>query len=491
MSTVRRIARNTTVLLVAQVISYLLAFFYMMYSARYLGPASFGILSFALAFAGIFGVFADLGLFSLTTREVARNKSLAPKYLTNVSLMKIILAAITFGLIALTINLMGYPRETIQATYLIGLAVIISAFTQMFNSIFQAYERMEFQGVGQVLNAALMLGMVILAIKFSFSVVGFASLYVIANFITLGYSFAIMKIKFSDMPSQAKCLEFDRSFWKATIKAALPFGLSTIFVTIYYWIDSVMLSVMQGNEVVGWYNAAYRLMLVLSFIPAALLGAVFPVMSRSHMSSQDTLRFAYERSFKYLLILGFPIGVGTTILANRIITMVYGLEYVPSIIALQVLVWSEVFIFLNIVFGTLLNSMDKQITVTKQCALGAALNVVLNLLLIPRYSYIGASIATVATECFAFIYLFTQVAKTGYSLAKKPVLILVMKVIVAGLLMGTFAVYFSKLNLIILIILAAILYFMLIYLFRVVDKTDIDLVRSLMRKSEHTGDQGV
>jgi len=458
MSTVRRIARNTTVSLVAQVISYLLAFFYMMYSARYLGPASFGILSFALAFAGIFGVFADLGLSSLTTREIARDKSLTTKYLANVTLMKIILSAITFGLIALAVNLMGYPQETIQATYLIGLSILFATFTQMFNSIFQAYERMEFQGVGQVLNAALMLGMVILAIKFGFGVVGFAALYVIDNLITLGYSFAVMKLKFPKMPSTAKFVELGRSFWKATIKAALPFGLSTIFITIYYWIDSVMLSVMQGNEVVGWYNAAYRLMLVLSFIPAALLGAIFPIMSRLHKSSQDTLKFAYERSFKYLLILGFPIGVGTTILANRIITMVYGLEYVPSIIALQVLVWSEVFIFLNIVFATLLNSMDKQITVTKQCALGAALNVVLNLLLIPRYSYIGASIATVATECFAFIYLFTQVAKAGYSLANKPVLILVMKVIVAGLLMGAFTVYFSKLNMIILYYFSGLFY---------------------------------
>ena len=129
MSTVQRIAKNTTVLLVAQVASYLLAFFYMMYTARYLGPASFGILSFAAAFTGIFSVFGDLGLSTLITREVARDKSLAPKYLANVSLMKVILVAITFGLIALTINLMSYPEETIKAVYLIALSVIFTAFT--------------------------------------------------------------------------------------------------------------------------------------------------------------------------------------------------------------------------------------------------------------------------------------------------------------------------------------------------------------------------
>ena len=88
-----------------------------MYTARYLGAAGFGILSFALAFTGIFGVFSDLGLGTLTVREVARDKSLASKYLRNIAVMKIILVVITFGLIALTINLLGYPEQTIKVVY--------------------------------------------------------------------------------------------------------------------------------------------------------------------------------------------------------------------------------------------------------------------------------------------------------------------------------------------------------------------------------------
>lgn len=491
MSTVRRVVRNTTVLLAAQIASALIAFFYMMYAARYLGPASFGILSFALAFTGIFAVLADLGLASLTTREVARDKALAPKYLANVSLIKLILAAITFGIIAVSINLMGYPAETITVVYLLALFVILQTFIQMFYSLFQAYERMEFQGVGQMLNAALMLGGVILAIKYSFGVVGFASLYVIANIVTLAYSFAVMKLKFAH-PASASATEtvgFDRSFWKPTIKEALPFGLSTMFVAIYYWISSVMLSAMQGNEAVGWYNAAYRMVLVLTFIPTALLGSLFPVMSRLHISSYESLKAVYERAFKYLLIIGLPISVGTTILADRIILLIYGLEYAPAIIVLQILVWSDVFIFLNTVFGTLLNSVNKQITVTKQCALAAVLNVVLNLLLIPRYSYIGAGVATVATECFAFVFLFTRVSKIGYGLANRATLILAVKIITAALLMGTFATCCAKLNLGILIASSALVYFALIYLFRVADKTDIDLIKHLIRRAGRSEDR--
>src|SRR4030043_166433 len=117
MSTIQRIARNTTALLVAQVASYLLSFFYMMYAARPLAPANFGILSFAIAFTGIFAIFGDFGLQSLMVREIARDRTVAPKYLANVSLMKVILVAVAYGLIALTINLMGYPEETVNVVY--------------------------------------------------------------------------------------------------------------------------------------------------------------------------------------------------------------------------------------------------------------------------------------------------------------------------------------------------------------------------------------
>ena len=90
MNTVQRIAKNTGVLLVSQIANYIIGFFFVMYTACYLGAKGFGILSFALAFTGIFGVFSDLGLSTLTVREVARDKSLAVKYLGNIAVMKLI-----------------------------------------------------------------------------------------------------------------------------------------------------------------------------------------------------------------------------------------------------------------------------------------------------------------------------------------------------------------------------------------------------------------
>ena len=479
MSTVQRIAKNTSVLLIAQGASYLLAFFYMMYIARYLGAAGFGILSFALAFTGIFGVFADFGLQPLTVREVARDKSLASKYLTNISLMKIILVIITFGLIALTINLLGYPAQTIRVVYLVALSVIFTAFTGMFYSIFRAFERMEYESLGHILTGVLMLSGVMLALKYGFSVVGFASLYFLASIVVLVYSFAILRWKLSHPPFawSPRKLEMDLTFWKQTIKEALPFGLSMIFSTIFIWIDTVMLSLMKGDAIVGWYNASYRMALVLLLIPAAFNAAIFPVMSRFYKTSQSSLRLAYEKYLKCMVMLGVPIGVGTTLLAQRFILLIFGAEYANSILTLQILVWYPVLVFVSSPFARLFESSNKQLIVTRIVGVCAALNVTLNLILIPKYSLIGASIATILTEFLLLTLCFVWGLRIGYGIPKKELLSVIAKVSISSALMGIFIMQFHNLTLLALVPLAALLYFAVLYIIRGIDKDDINLLR--------------
>jgi len=486
MSTVQRIARNTTVLLVAQVVSYLLAFFYMMYTARYLGAAGFGILSLALAFTAIFGVLADLGLSTLTTREVARDGSQALKYLANVSAMKVILVAVAFGLIALTINLMGYPAETIRVVYILALSLVFGTFGQMFYSIFQAFERMEFQAIGQMLNAALILAGVMFAIKHSFGVVGFASIYVIAGAVAFAYSLAVMKLRFPNpaRASTAKVMEFDWNFWKPTTREALPFGLTGIFGMIYTYIDSVMLSVMQGSEVVGWYNAAYRLILVLLFIPTALGSAIFPVMSRFYTTSPDSLRRGIEKLFKYMIMLGIPLGVGTTLLADRIILAVFGPGYMQSIIALQILVWTIVLTFAGAAFVKLFETTNRQVVVTRVSGICMVANIILNLLLIPRFSYVGASVVTVATELILVGAVFVLAYRTGFSISRNRLIKDVSKVTISSLVMGAFIWYSSDLNLLVLVVLATLLYFGLLYLIKGIDREDLSLLRQATKSGK-------
>jgi len=481
MSTIRRITRNTTVLLAAQVASYLLSFFYMMYAARYLAPANFGILSFAIAFTGIFAIFGDFGLQPLLVREVARDRTTAPKYLANVSLMKVVLVAVAYGLIALTINLMGYPKETVNVVYLLGLSFVFQAFTQMFYSMFQAFERMEFQAIGQMLNAALLLGGVMFAIRHDFTVVGFATLYVVTNAVALGYSFAVMRLKFSSLASApaVKVMEFDWTFWKPTIKEALPFGLIALFGAVYYGADTIILSSAKGDAVVGWYGAAYRMVLILLFVPAALGSAIFPVMSRFYATSPDSLRHGVEKLLKYMTMLGIPLGIGTTLLAQRIIWVVFGPEYTPAAIALQILIWSVVLVYIGGPIGTLLQTTNRQGVVARIAGISTLTNVVANLILIPMYGYVAAGAIAVLATLISVTMQYVACSRAGWSVIDRKLLISFGKTAAGSVAMGLFIYYLGNMTLLLLIPLAILLYFGILFALRFFDKDDILIIRQI------------
>ena len=124
MNTIKTIAKNTGVLAISQVITSILGFFLLIYIARYLGEVEYGKYCFAVSFTALFIIFADLGISNLIIRELARNKGLTSEYLTNVSIIKLLLSFVAFCFIALTINLMDYPEDTIYVVYLFGVYMI-------------------------------------------------------------------------------------------------------------------------------------------------------------------------------------------------------------------------------------------------------------------------------------------------------------------------------------------------------------------------------
>lgn len=457
MNTVQRIAKNTVVLLLSDIVSKVLGFFYVMYTARYLGAEGFGILSFAIAFTGIFGVFSDFGLSTLTVREVARDKSLAGKYLGNIVVMKIFLVIIISGLITLTINLLGYPEQTIKVVYLVALSIIFNTFSRMFYSIFQAYEKMEYQSLGQILSSALMLSGALLVINQGFSVVGFASIYFLVSAIVLGYSFVISIWKFTKPK-----IEFDWSFWKQSIKEAWPMGGMAVCIMIYFRIDTVILSLMIGDTAIGLYSAAYRLSEISTIIPAMFMSSVFPVMSRYHEDSRSSFVGIYEKSVKYLLYLALPMALIVTLLARPIVNLIYGSEFSGSVFALQILIWAAAIMYVTMVQGTTIVTANKQMFSFKVTIVAAILNIILNLIVIPKYSYIGASAATVATEAFGLFVGIFFLNRWGYklnmtSIYLPPLLGLLTAVAVAIILIN------MDINILIISIVVIVIYGVIVY----------------------------
>jgi O-antigen/teichoic acid export membrane protein len=471
MDAVQRIAKNTLVLFSANIINLVLSFFYGVYTARYLGAENYGTLALAIAFISLFGVFTDFGLQQLTIREVARDKTLAIKYLSNIALLKLLLVAGAYGLILISVHILNYPDFTVKVISLIALSLVFNAFSNMFNSAFQAFEKMEYVSLGSILSNILMLAGALFAISQGLSVLAFAMIYLGSSALVLTYTVAIAK-RLGIWPHRK--YEFD--FIKDLFKRALPFGIGTLFLTYYIWIDRVILSVMLNDTMVGYYSAAYNLISVLSFVPNAFVVSLFPIMANYLRKSDKSLNTIYRISIKYMYMLALPIAIGTTLLGSDIIYMIYGDGFLPAVQPLMILIWAEFFVYIDVLLGQMLYSINKERVIMVYAGIGAALNIILNILLIPRFGLSGAAAATLATEMSFFVIAYYALSIKGYRIKWRNLLYMP---IISSIVMGIFIMKFIYIQIIILIPISAIIYFICLYATKYISDEDWALARQV------------
>ena len=301
----------------------------------------------------------------------------------------------------------------------------------------------------------------------------FSAAFVLVEFIVVLIASLIALTRFIKL----KMIAIDFSFISSIFKKALPFGLAFIFGSIYFYIGSIMLSKIKGDVEVAIYSVAYNFALAVLFIPTVYTNAIYPVLSRYYKESKAGLRTLYEKSFKYLYIVGLPISVGLYLLAGRIIFLFYGDVYSDSIVALQIISWYLFLKFINFLLGTTLSSIDKQGKRMLGQSLTAVFNVLLNILLIPKIGYIGAAWSTFITEVFLFIIYYLYVSKSWYFYNFSSILI---KPVIAAVIMFLF-IEFSNFGLILTITASAVIYFSVILILKTLDREDYSIIKKIFK----------
>lgn len=474
MSNAQRIARNTSVLFVSELITRSLSFFLVIILARYLGDVGLGKYSFIFAFTGIFYIISDFGISTLMARDIAKNKALAKKYIDNLFAFKVILSVFTVLAPTIFILLTDKTFDIKIGVLLAGISTSFGYLAYPFRNVFVAYEKHVYHAIYSIIERAVAFLLGVAVLYLGYGLLNFLIVLVISNFASFIYSYIVVSKKFSKVG-----FEIDFAFLKKILKEAMPFWFTTIFITFYFRIDTVMLGFMKGFQATGWYNAAYKIIDALAAIPFIVVLAIYPAMSRFHKVQETFLHLLYKRSFYYLFMLGLPLAIGVTLVADRLILFVYKSAFINSEIALQILIWALMFIFVNYVMGYLLNSIGKQVLFTYSTGFCALLNIALNFLLIPKYSYIGAGIATAFTEMVNFLVLFYLTTKSGYTL---NLLSLLYKPVLASVPMAIFLFYFRNLHLLVLAPLAVILYFVVLFFINGIGKEEASLVKSIINK---------
>lgn len=475
MNQIKSIFKNTSWLSASQIITSICAFLWTILIARYLGVSDYGIVSFAISFTGLIVIFMDLGMSTYITRELAKHKELLGKYVNNIFFFKIILSVFLFFISWIILVLLGSPTLTIIVTLIFTLEMIAISMTGFLNGVFQAFEELKYQSIGTILNSGFLLMGILLTMYLNWGVIAISISYMVAYYIYFIYMLSKYLQKFS-FPH----FEIDLSFIKSTIINSLPFGLTNFFYSIYFSIDIVMLSYLSGNYSTGLYKSAYNIITVFTTFFPVYQNVIFPVMSKFFKESRDLIKVSYELSVKYLLLFILPLSVGIFFYARPLVDLIYSNQYSLATTPVQILIWTVSFLFINGAASTLLNAVDRETIVTRIYIVAAIFNVILNLILIPLYSYDGAAIATVLSEILILILMMHSISKTEY----KPDLSLlktVVKLIICGMILAI-VLYFANVSLWLAIPIGLVVYVASLFITRTIDDTDKYIINELLNR---------
>lgn len=434
-----------------------------------------GLYAFALSFTILFVVLGDLGIRDFVVREVSRKREEVGLFYTNGLGIKVILSFFSLFLIFLITLKLGGGKERSLVILYIGLAAVVGSFSDFTKGFFRAFERMEYELLGTLLERIFVFGIVLWGIHQRFPLVRIAELLLIGSLFGLGCNTIIFLLRVS-----RPCAGFKWDRLQSILRGAAPFALSIVFGTIYWQIDTVMVSLIRGDAEAGLYGVAYRPLLSLFFLPSFFMVSLFPVMSRSYSISKGKVVDLYKKSFKYLFLVGFPLSVAIFILSPQIINILYGKGYVDSVTVMMVLSWFIFLKFLNYSTGTVLWAINRQRQRAESQGITVVINVILNYILIKRYGFLGAGISTLITEIFLFALYYGFVSK---HLCLYPFPKVFYKPFLISLLLGLTIFILKKEGLVMLIPLLIPLYLFSLSLLKVIDQEDKKLLGELVRSS--------
>jgi len=385
----RSILANTGYRLFADIASKLasLAFFVVM--ARKLGASSFGVFTFALAFAILATTLANFGQDVLLTREVARDHGRLGEYFANTLALKVVLATGSLTVAIGVAAVLGTDRETVEALLLLGPAVTLELLMATCFASFQAFERLEFIPVALISQRFVTAAVGIVALVQGAGVVAVSAIYLAGA--ALGFALALWLL----MRKIARpALRVEPGRWLPLMQAAFAIGLAAVFAIVFFRIDTAMLAAFEPKNVVGAYGAAYRLLEATLFISWSVGAAVYPVYSRRTATSVPPVSLVFQRSLKLSVALTLPLAAGGLVLAGPLIRLLYGSSYGNAETALRLLTPTIALYPICYLAGYLLVSQDRQRVLTWVYGLVTLENIVANLVLIPWLSLNGAALST-------------------------------------------------------------------------------------------------
>jgi O-antigen/teichoic acid export membrane protein len=393
MSTGHRIIKNSIVLTVSQILSKIINIGLIVILTRLLGKEGFGLYSFSFAYVSLFGYLTHLGLVSLLAREIAKYKDQAGPFLSNTFPFVLISSVITLLLLNVIAFALDWNITERTLIFFFGFYLVFDAIGRYFLAVTRAFEKMEYVAIVNFVERLFLLFVATLCWILNFTLIHLIVLFMLVQLFKAILSYFIISKFFTRF--RLKWLS-DHT-WKL-LKEAYPFALTGIFLTVSLRIDLLFLKYFHSTDVVGVYSAARRLIESLNFIPENIYFAVYPALSVLYVSQKDKFDLTFKRTLIILSVTAVPLSVCLYILAPRIINLLFSSEFSGAAVALRWLSIALFIIFVRYAFAVTLNSIGKQFIFSVIIGISMLINIAMNIILVPQFEIIGASIAVICSE---------------------------------------------------------------------------------------------
>lgn len=397
------IFKNTFWLFLAELIARLAGLVLAIYIARVLGVTEYGKFTFALSFVFIVAIFSELGIIDTFTREFSRDRENERK-ISEIFTLEILLSIVTLIISIISSFFITNDELIRRAIFILTFFILSNSFLGVIFAVLRARQKMEYESAIKILQALASLLLVFFVVLVFPSVINLSYAYLVSNLVILIATLALFHFYFQPI----------KLVWKKGIftilKKSWPLSLGFMAAWFYIYIDSVMLGSFGLITENGWYNAACKIA-IAAVIPATLiLRSFYPALSSFFVSSKEKLQRSWDYLSESMIFLAIPIVVGGVMLAPEIIRVFYGENFLPSIVALQLLIFVTGISFISFPYSVALVVAGYQRKNFYAITLGGLLNIILNFIFIPVWNLYGAIISTIVSLVAVFLitFIFTK-----------------------------------------------------------------------------------
>ena len=473
MTRLGRFLKNTLATVITKAIPPILSLVLIVTIARILGVSEMGEFTFITTLFTVFQVVGSVSFNFLLTREISRDKSRTEVYYNNSLIVGFLLSGVFILLSGLSVSLLGYKPDIVTANWIVSFGLMPSFLMAVNEAIFMAHEQNELITLVTLIENIVKVLFCVTLMLMGHGIIAIAIVITASRVLASLSSTLILKKRYFN-PSFSFDLGVCKDLFRDIPAFALIYSLAIVFISS----DVLMLSKIKSSHEVGLYSAALKLATFFKMISDSIVIVLYPILTQTFHNDKVMFQSISSKALQYLFIMLLPVALLMTLLASQLIQFVFGSEYLGGVVTLQTLAWAMVLSAGHSLLGNTLMAADYQNKILKIMAAATVMNICLNLVLIPRYSYNGAAAATLLSSIIIFVFCFYNVTRYLCNISVRDVLL---KPLVCIIIAGILSWYINNGAIVLMVLIPLIVYPVALMLSGALKKEDIDFVKRIMQ----------